>query len=183
VAARPHRRAVGVHRTQRLAGVLDDRQAECLERGHVGRIAEDVHRQQRRGPLGHRRRGGGGIEVERHRVDVDEHRPGALVEDHVRRGHERERRRDHLVAIADADRADRQVEPGGPAGDGTGMRYAQAGGKRLLELAQPRAERQAARTQRLEHPRLLGLAQLGAGEGDRVVSHPSSVVGGAGPDD
>ena len=51
VAARADRRAVGVTRAERLAGVLDDRQAararRALERRHVGRVAEDVHRQQR----------------------------------------------------------------------------------------------------------------------------------------
>ena len=44
VAAAADRRAVAVHRAERLAGVLDDRQAHRLERGQVGRVAEDVDR-------------------------------------------------------------------------------------------------------------------------------------------
>ena len=104
VPAGADRDAVGVDRAQRLAGVLDDRQPEPLERRQVGRVAEDVDRQQRRGALGDRRRGRLGIQVQGHRVDVGEHRPRALVEDHVGAGHERERAGDHLVAVADAGR-------------------------------------------------------------------------------
>ena len=49
------RRAVGVDGAERLAGVLDDRQAHALEGRHVGGVAEDVDRQQRRRALGDRR--------------------------------------------------------------------------------------------------------------------------------
>ena len=56
VAARADRGAVGVDRAERLAGVLDDRQAERLERRDVGRVAEDVDRQERRRALRDRRR-------------------------------------------------------------------------------------------------------------------------------
>ena len=55
VAAAADRDAVGVDRAERLAGVLDDRQAEPLERRQVGGEAEDVHRQQRFRALGDRR--------------------------------------------------------------------------------------------------------------------------------
>ena len=48
MAAAADRRAVGVDGAERLAGVLDDRQAERLEGRQVGRVAEDVDRQQRR---------------------------------------------------------------------------------------------------------------------------------------
>ena len=47
VAAAADRDAVGVDGAERLAGVLDDRQAVRLERRQVGRVAEDVDRQQR----------------------------------------------------------------------------------------------------------------------------------------
>ena len=47
MAARADPHAVAVHGAQRLAGVLDDRQAHALEGGQVGRVAEDVHGQQR----------------------------------------------------------------------------------------------------------------------------------------
>ena len=54
VAAAADRRAVGVDGAERLAGVLDDRQPEALERRQVGRVAEDVDRQQRGRALGDR---------------------------------------------------------------------------------------------------------------------------------
>ena len=112
------RRAVRVHRAERLAGVLDDREAVALQRRHVGRVAEDVDGQQRaRAPViaaAAARR----VEVERDRVDVGEHRPRALVEDRVRRGDERERRRDDLLALPHADGAQREVQAGRAGRDG-----------------------------------------------------------------
>ena len=57
-------------------------------------------------------------QIQRHRIDVGEHRPGALVHGDVGARDERERRGDDLVAVADADRAQREVQPGGPARDG-----------------------------------------------------------------
>ncbi len=83
-----------------------------LEGGHVGRVAEDVHRQQRPRALGDGGRGGLRIEVERHRVDVREHRPRPLVERGVGRGDERERAGDDLVAVPHPDRPQRQMQPG-----------------------------------------------------------------------
>ena len=151
VAAAADRHAVGVDRAERLARVLDDRQPEPLERTEVGGVAEDVHRQQRRRAVGDRRRGGVRVEVERDRVDVGEHGPGALVHGHVGAGHERERAGDHLVAVADADRPQRQVQSGGAARDGARVSRADPLGERLLELASSGPERQAPRAQHLEH--------------------------------
>ena len=133
VAAAADRGPVGVSGPERLAGVLHDREAVGLERGHVGRVAEDVHRQQRGGAVGDRGRGGRGIEVERARVDVGEHRPGVLVEDRVGRGDERERRGHDLVAGLDADRAQPEVQRGGAGGHGARVRDAEPRGEGLLE--------------------------------------------------
>ena len=140
MAAAADRHAVGVDRAERLARVLDDRQAEPLERREVGGVAEDVHRQQRRRALRDRRRGGVRVEVQRHRVDVGEHGPRALVHGHVGAGHERERARDDLVAVADAGRAQRQVQPGGAARD------------RAARTARRRARRTPARTRASSGP-------------------------------
>ena len=48
MATTADRAPVSVPRTERFAGVLNDRQAERLEADHVGGIAEDVDGQQRR---------------------------------------------------------------------------------------------------------------------------------------
>ena len=128
VAASADLGAVGVGRPERLAGVLHDPEPavarQQLELRHVDRVAEDVHRQDPGGPLGERVAGRLGGHVERARVDVAEHRPGALVEQAVRRGHEAERRRDNVVAVLDAGRADRQVEARGARRDGRDVRAA-----------------------------------------------------------
>ena len=93
---------VGVNGAERLARVLDDPEpalaGEPLERRHVGGVAEDVHGQEARRPLGHRRRGGLRVEVQRAPVDVAEDRPRLLVQHGVRRRDEAERGRDDLVA-------------------------------------------------------------------------------------
>ena len=68
------------------------------------------------------------------RVDVGEHRPRALVQRGVGRGDERERARDDLIALLHADRAQRQVQPGGAAADARSR------------VRRPRARRTAART-------------------------------------
>ena len=51
MAPRADRRPVGVYGAQRLARVLDDRDAESFECRHLGRVAEHVDRQQRARPL------------------------------------------------------------------------------------------------------------------------------------
>ena len=179
VPAPADRAAVGVARAERLAGVLDDRQARsALERGHVGRVAEDVHRQQRRRALGHRRRGGLRVEVQRHRVDVGEHRPRALVQHGVGRGDERERARDDLVAVAHADRAQRQVQPGGAAGDRAGVRRAERARRSAARTPHARPERELARAQHLEHRALLLLARAPAGRAGspRRLTRPRAIA-------
>ena len=104
-----------------LAGVLDDREAVLLgdraERVHVARVAEHVHgqdgaRARRDGRLDGRR-----VEHERLGIDVGEDGRRALVEHAVGRGHERDRRRHDLVALADAGRAHEQVQAGRAARD------------------------------------------------------------------
>ena len=74
------------------------------------------------------------------RVDVREHRPRALVDRGVGRGDERERARDDLIALPHADRAQRQVQPGGAAADGA------------RDAARRRARRTAARTRATRGP-------------------------------
>ena len=72
--------------------------------------------------VGDRRGGGLRVEVQRARVDVGEDRARALVEADVGARDERERRRDDLVAVLHPGRAQREVQPGGAARDGAGVR-------------------------------------------------------------
>jgi hypothetical protein len=150
-----------VHRAERLAGVLDDRQAVALQGRRVGRVAEDVHRQQCARAVGDRRRGRRRVEVQRDRVDVHEHRARPLVEHGVRRGDEGERRRHDLLALPHTDRAQRQVQAGRARGHGAGVRHAQPGGERGLEGGHARAERELAGAQDLEHELLLARSDHG----------------------
>ncbi len=102
MAAATDGHTVSVDRAERLARVLDDRQPEPLETGNIGRVAEHVDGEDRRRPLTDRRGRRLHREVQSQRVDIGEHRPGALVDRHVGACDERERARDHLVAIANA---------------------------------------------------------------------------------
>ena len=61
------------------------------------------------------------VEHERVGIDVDEDGRRALVEHHVGRRDERDRRRDDLVARADAGGAHQQVQAGRAARDGDGV--------------------------------------------------------------
>jgi hypothetical protein len=168
VPARAHAHPVGVDGAERLTRVLDDRQAKALERRQVGRVAEDVDRQQRRRALGHRRGRGLRIEVQRPRVDVGEHRPCALEEHHVGAGHERERRGHHVVARRHADRAQREVQARSAARHRAGVRRADPLRELPLERRHPRPEREVARAQDLDHRRLLLRPEDGPRERDDV---------------
>ena len=172
--ARADRDAVGVHGAERLAGVLDDRQAERLERRQVGGEAEDVDGQDRRRARRDRGRRGRRVEVQRARVDVGEDRPRALVDRGVRARDERERRRDDLVAVAHADRAQREVQAGGAARDRARVRDAEARRERLLERGHARAERQLAGAQDLADRLRLLVAEHRPGERDLVLGHAHS---------
>ena len=108
VEAEHRRRAVGTDRAalvlgaERLGRVLDQRQAvpfaDRAQLVELARVAEHVDGHDRLRPRGDRRVDRGRVEVQRRRVDVREHRRRALEDEAVRRGDERDRRRDHLVA-------------------------------------------------------------------------------------
>ena len=110
----PTLRPSRVDRAERLAGVLEDAEAvlggDRLELRHRRRVAEDVDRQDPGGALADRGRGGRRVEVEGHRVDVAEDRPGALVEQAVGRGDEAEGAGQDLVALAPAQRPHAEVQ-------------------------------------------------------------------------
>ena len=119
------RRAPAPRRPDGLRGVLDDGEvvgvADRAERRHVGALAEEVDRNNGLRAL----RDGGvdacRVQVERVRVDVGEDGRRAEQRGGLGRGDERERRADHLVARANAERHQRDLERVGPVGDAEGV--------------------------------------------------------------
>jgi hypothetical protein len=100
------------------------------------------------------------------RLDVDDHRLRAQVAHHLGGGGEGEGRHDHLVAGADAQAFQRQVQAGGGGIDGDRLHLAaQVGLEILLELARGRPGRDPARAQAGDHGVDLGLVDVGQGEG------------------
>ena len=125
----------GAHRLRR---VLDHEQIvparDVHDRVHVGDAAAPVHRHDR---LGARRDllldlGGVDVLVIAH-VGIDRRR--AHVRDRARRGDERDRRGDHLVALADAERPQRQHERVGAVAAAHAVLGAGVVDDALLELA------------------------------------------------
>ena len=88
------------------------------QRRHVGREAAVVDRQDGPGAWCDRRLDELGIDAQRGRVDVDQHHVGAEVAHDLGGGRERVRGRDDLVAGADAERLEREVQAGGRGVDG-----------------------------------------------------------------
>ena len=130
-----------------------------------------MHREQRGGSLGDGRGDGVGGQVQRHGIDVDEHRSGALVHRDIGAGHERERRGDDLIAIRHPNRPQRQMKPRRPARHRAGKRSSHKARKRSLELRQQRSERQPAGSEHLEHTRFLLRPDHRLGKGDWVDRH------------
>ena len=143
---------------------------ERLELRHRRRVAEDVDRQDARGALADRGRGGRRVEVEGHRVDVAEDRPGALVEQAVGRGDEAEGAGQDLVARAPAERPHAEVQGGGAAGDRDRVLDPEPGGELALEALAHRPQREPAGAQHLEHQLLLARADLAAGRAGSVAA-------------
>ena len=173
-AARP------VDGPERLAGVLDEAEAallgERLEGRDLGRVAEDVHRQETRGRLADRCLGGSGVDVERDRVDVAEDRLHVLEEQAVRRRDEAQRGGDDLVAGAQPSArtarwsaACRSRRPRRP--------QLRPRPRSPARSAAHRPEREPAGPQDLENELLLALANVGPRERDRVSHWRGQVPG------
>ena len=127
----------------RLGGVLDHRKPrrprQLEERIHVHRVAEEMHRKDRLGAgrdaLGHL----GHIDVVRLRVDVREHRAGALEQDGIRGGDAGQRCRDHFVVHADVEAEERHVQRRGAGIRRDGVTGPAQAGEGRLELPHLRA--------------------------------------------
>ena len=108
-----------------LTGVFNEDKAvtagEITERVHIGRNAKGVDNQNgagaRRDGAGH----GGGIEVEGDGVNLGKDGRGANLENCVGHGHKCKGGHDYLVAFADAEREQSEMETGGAGADGYGI--------------------------------------------------------------
>ena len=95
-----------------LGRVLDERHpaGNGGQRRHVHRLSEQVHGNDGLGLRCHRPAHRIDVQVVGRRVDVDQHRPRAEPGHASGGGEERKRRRDHLVAFADAGRHQRHQQ-------------------------------------------------------------------------
>ena len=100
-------------------------------------MAVDVHRQQPPRLRGHRSLDGDGVDAQRVRLDVHQHRSRAKVLDDVNRRAERHRRRDDLVARLNAERREPDLHRIGRRGHG--QRGLRADELRKLRLELPRS--------------------------------------------
>ena len=101
------------------------------------------------------------VDVERVVADVGEHRRRAGVDDHVRGRGPGERAGDHLVAGADPERDEREVERRGARRDREHVLRLEVVAHARLELGRARAGRQPARAERLGDGLDLGLGDRG----------------------
>ena len=100
------------------------------------------------------------VEVEGDRVDVAEDRPGALVQQAVRRGDEAERAGQDLVAGPPPECSHAEVQAGRAAGDRNRVLDPEPLGEGPLETLAHRAQREPSGAQDLEHELLLARADL-----------------------
>ena len=160
--------AAAVGRLERVGGVLDHRQAERPERVEVGRLAVEVHGEDRLRPLGDRLGDAGRVDVQRVVLHVDEDRRRAGVDDHVRGRRPGDRGRDHLVAGADAEGDEREVQRGRAGGEREHVLGLEVLGRAPLELGRGGPGREPAGAQRRGDGGDLLLADRGGLEADRA---------------
>jgi hypothetical protein len=135
----------------RLAGVLDEHQLllarERQQRVHVRRVAVEMDRQQRLRARRDRPRGGRRVDVERPRVDVDEYRGSARLQNGERRKGGRDRGGDDLVTRADAARPQREVDGVGAVAHAPPRGARRAPAPARARRLRPRAEDEEARVE------------------------------------
>jgi hypothetical protein len=170
--------APGALRPDRLRGVLQHRHAQAHQALHGGRVAEQVHGQDRGGVVGQLLLDGGQRHVHGRRVDVREHRQGACVQDRLDAGVEGEAGDDDLGAGLHSQRAQRDRQGVGAVGHADRVLDSQVGGQLGLEGLDLRAEDVA--TGRRDRGQALGdlvliRVQGGGEQGDRHGSLPYAV--------
>ena len=105
----------------RLSGILDDAQImprrDRRDGVHRRKLSIEMHGDDRFRPRRDCRLDTIRIDVVGCRININQHDPRADLHDRLNRGDERVRRRDHPVALADAERFQRQKDRRRPAGD------------------------------------------------------------------
>ncbi len=154
----------GEFRQDALAGVLDHRKIVALgdlhQLDHVGDLAGQLHRHDRLGP----RRDRGLDLVDIHAegiVAIDQHRRRAGFGDRADGGDEGVGGGDDLVAVADAERLQRQLERIGAGADADRVTGADQLGEALLEFGNRLAQREIAGR---DQPADFGQDRRGVGE-------------------
>ena len=148
-----------------VRGVFDQREmvtiADVAEARHVGELAVEVHRDDRARARRDRRFDRARIDEPGARVDVGEHRHGAVKERRVRRGDEGHRRGDDLVARRDTERVQREGEPHRAARDADDLPLPEERAERAASNSAtrgPSVEKQ--RCERLGDGRDLGVTEV-----------------------
>ena len=151
--------------------VFDDGQAVTLgHRNDGGHVTGQADLMDRHNGLGPRRDGfpeTGGVDVVCPRVDVHEHRRCPTIANRVGGRDKGVADRDHLIAGADAENVQGQMQRRGAAGDGTGVGGADVGGELRLEGGDLRPLRDPPGQDGFAGRRRLGLAERRLGDGDR----------------
>jgi hypothetical protein len=128
-----------VGRPVSLSGVLDYKEAVLPGYGvnlvHVGHQAMEVGHQNGPGPRADLLLDLGRVQIERDRVDVDEHRYGHLVQGRQSAGHEAEGGHDNLVARTDAQRGQSQGQSGRAVAHGEAILGPDEPGPLLLQTS------------------------------------------------
>jgi hypothetical protein len=140
---------------QRVRRVLDDPEAvphrQRPQRGHVGRLAGEVHRDQRARGGRDPARDVGGVDAQRLGVDVGEDRARTAQLDDVGRRRPGEGRHDDLVARPQPERGHGQVQARGRGVHGDRLAHAEPLAESGLEALDLRPARDPARAQRVDH--------------------------------
>ena len=170
-------RRPAVARPERARGVLDE--DDVLRHGGLellpgDRPAEEMDGEHGAGPARHRLRDELRSDEERFGIDVHEHRTCAAELDGVRGRGEGVGGDDHLVAGADAEREQREMDRGGSRRHADGLGRPDCPRERALERLDPRPHRQLAAGEHLRDGGELGIADVGPGEPDRRAAHAAA---------
>jgi len=180
----PHRPRAAplVLRLHGVRRVLQDpdpaRPGDRLQRGQVGRPPGEVHRDDDARAAGERPLDRGGVDVHGVPLAVDQHGARADVADGVRRRDEGHARDDDFVPGPDAERDQREVEPGGAGGDRQRVRDVEVAPELLLQAGDARAGADpAALEDRADLVHLL-LADVRGAEDEKAVPDRRPAVDG-----